>query len=297
MPKSRYGAMRESLPQRGARALDMMQMTCTGQVSLDWSDEADCARKVTLTARVSPLLLALYANSPLQEGRPSGLMSVRSRVWDAVDPTRCGYLPSMLDGTFSYRTYVEWALAAPVLFLRRNGRYLRPPVTFGQLLANGFEGAPVTESDWQDHLSTLFPEVRIKRVMEVRAADSCGPAMTGALPALWRGLLYEPQAMAEAEQLLPRLSFEAHLAFHREAQERGLGGRLGQATLASLALQLVEIAHRGLLRLDPEDAPLLEPLLEVAAEGRSPAQDVLDAYAADPRPEALLARLALPSSR
>jgi glutamate--cysteine ligase len=297
MPKSRYVAMRESLPQRGARALDMMQMTSTGQVNLDWADEADCARKVTLTARLSPLLLALYANSPLQEGRPAGLMSVRSRVWDSVDSTRCGYLPSMVDGTFSYRAYVDWALAAPILFLRRNGRYLRPQVTFGQLLANGFEGAPVTESDWADHLSTLFPEVRIKRVMEVRSADSCSPAMTGALPALWRGLLYEPLAMAEAEQLLPRLSFEAHLALHREAQERGLGGQLGQATLGELALQMVEIAHRGLLRLDPEDAPLLEPLLEVAAEGRSPAQDILDAYAQDSRPEALLARLALPSSR
>lgn len=293
MPKSRYGAMREQLPIRGGRALDMMLMTCTGQVSLDWSDEADCVRKTVLSARVSPLLLALFANSPLQEGRPAGLMSVRSRVWDAVDPTRCGYLPSFFDGSFSYRAYVEWALAAPMLFLRRDGAYLDPAMTFGDLLKKGYQGSPATVSDWQDHLSTLFPEVRLKRVMEIRAADAVGGELTGALPALMRGLLYAPSALDEAEQLLPKLTYAEHQRFHREAQEKGLGGQLDRAPIAELARELVEIAHRGLLAIDPADAPLLEPLRAVAASGRSPAMDVLDAWHADPRPEALLARFSV----
>lgn len=293
MPKSRYLAMRQALPRRGRLALNMMLMTSTGQVSLDWKDEADCARKVTVTARLSPLLLALYANSPLVEGRPSGYQSFRSRVWEEVDPTRCGYLPSMVDGTFSYRAYVEWALDAPLLFLRRRGEYLQPQLTFRQLMQQGFEGQPATESDWADHLSTLFPEVRIKKVMEVRSADCADAAMTGALPALWRGLLYDPQALAEAESLLPRLPYAEHLAFHDEARRHGLGGRLRGQELHRLAAEMVAIARRGLSRLDPEDAPLLEPLAEVTASGRSPAERVLDAFQADPRPEAMLGRFAL----
>ncbi|HEX4619980.1 MAG TPA: glutamate-cysteine ligase family protein, partial [Myxococcaceae bacterium] len=210
MPKSRYVAMRQTLGARGKLALDMMLMTATGQVSLDWSSEADCSRKVCLTARATPLIVALFANSPLVNGADSGYRSFRSHVWTDVDPSRCGYLPSMIDGTFSYRAYVDWALAAPLLFLRREGRYLMPKITFGQLLAEGHDGKPARQADWTDHLSTLFPEVRIKRVMEVRGADCVSSAMTGGLAALMRGTLYSPAALDEADRLLPRLSFQAH---------------------------------------------------------------------------------------
>jgi glutamate--cysteine ligase len=290
MPKTRYRAMRQTLGARGSHALDMMLMTATGQVSLDWSDEADCARKVTVTARATPLIVALYANSPLKEGKPTGLLSFRSRVWNDVDPARCGYPRAMLDGSFSYRAYTEWALDAPLLFLRRRGEYLTPALTFRQLLAQGFEGKPALHADWVDHLSTLFPEVRIKKVLEVRGAD-CGPLdRTSALPALMRGLLYDPQALSEAEALLPKLSYEAHLAFHHTAQREGLEGRFGAGTLADLARELLAIARAGLQRLDPLDVPFLEPLEAIARAGRSPARDVLEA----PRdPAALLARFAL----
>ena len=186
MPKQRYGAMKESLPERGSMALDMMLMTATGQVSLDWADEADCVRKVVVSARLAPLLVALYANSPLVQGKPSGFLSFRSHVWTDVDNARCGFLPAMFDNSFSYRAYVEWGLDAPLLFLRRRGQYLRPKLTFRQLLSDGFEGKPATRGDWADHLSTLFPEVRMKKVIEIRSADSVNAAMTGALAALWR---------------------------------------------------------------------------------------------------------------
>ncbi|HYO53114.1 glutamate--cysteine ligase [Archangium sp.] len=293
MPKTRYLAMRQSLPERGRLAHNMMLMTSTGQVSLDWEDEADCVRKTVLVARLAPLMVALYANSPLVDGKPSGYMSFRSRVWDEVDPTRCGYLRSFFDGSFSYRAYVDWALDAPLLFLRRRGEYLRPKMTFRQFIKEGFEGAPADMTDWTDHLSTLFPEVRLKKVVEVRGADCVPAAMTGALPALWRGLLYDPGAMEEGERLLPRLSFEEHLAFHDTARRQGLAGRLGNHELHRLAGELVAIARRGLERLDREDAPLVEPLAEVAASGRSPAQAVLDAWEKEPHPEALLARFIL----
>lgn len=293
MPKKRYQVMRQTLPVRGKLALNMMLMTCTGQVSLDWSSEADCARKVTATARLTPLLVALFANSPLVEGKPSGWMSYRSHVWSDVDPTRCGYFPRMLDGTFDYGAYVEWALEAPLLFLRRNGDYVMPAMTFRQLLERGFEGQPARRSDWEDHLSTLFPEVRIKRVMEVRGADSVSLGQTAALVALWRGLLYDEASLDTALGLVPRLSFEEHLAFHEEAQHHGLKGKLRRTPLASMALEMVRLARHGLEHLDPDDVPLLETLEARARSGRSPAEDVLEAFGEETSPARFLARFAL----
>lgn len=288
MPKTRYLIMRRTLPERGRLALNMMLMTSTGQVSLDWADEADCVRKTVVVARLAPLMNALYANSPLVDGKPSGYLSFRNRVWDEVDPTRCGYLPAFFDGSFSYRAYVEWALDAPLLFLRRNNEYLYPKLTFRQLLKEGFEGKPPDLNDWTDHLSTLFPEVRLKTVLEVRGADCVNPAMTGALAALWRGILYDATALEEAERLLPKLTYAEHLAFHDTARREGLGGRLGSQELHRLAAEMLAISRRGLMRLDARDAPLLDPLDAVAASGRSPAVAVLEAWEKNPRPEALL---------
>ncbi len=293
MPKTRYRTMRESLPRRGALAKDMMLMTSTGQVSLDWESEADCVRKVVVSARITPLLVALYANSPLVRGKPSGYLSYRSHVWTDVDPARCGFLPSMFDNSFSYSAYVEWALEAPLLFLRRDGQYLLPEMTFGQLLQNGYDGKPATYSDWEDHLSTLFPEVRMKKVVEIRGADCVNEPLTGALAALWRGILYDPTALAEAARILPPLSYLQHLELMEVARRDGLRGEYEKISLAHAAQEMVEVARRGLQALDPEDLPLLDPLVELAASGRSPADDVLRAFEEEKNPVKLLARFAL----
>jgi glutamate--cysteine ligase len=293
MPKARYAAMRETLGAKGRLARDMMQMTCTTQASFDWQDEADCARKVTLAARLAPVLVALYANSPLVDGRPIGWQSYRSRVWNEVDPKRCGYFPALLDGRFSYRAYVDWALEAPLLFLRRNGHYLKPDLTFRELLANGFDGAPALASDWTDHLSTLFPEVRIKSVLEVRSADGGSVATAGAMAALWRGLLYDTQALEDASRIVPGLSFTEHLAFHAEAQKYGMHGKLQKTPISALAKDMVRVAQEGLGRLDPLDVSLLEPLEEAARTARSPADALLAAHAEDPNPAKLLTLAAL----
>jgi glutamate--cysteine ligase len=293
MPKRRYEAMRETLGRRGRLALDMMLMTATGQVSYDWSDEADCVRKVVAVARLAPLMVALCANSPLVRGMPSGFMSYRSHVWSDVDLARCGYLRSMFDGSFSYRAYVEWALDAPLLFLRREGNYLKPELTFRQLLSHGYNGEPALYSDWVDHLSALFPEVRIKKVIEVRGADCVPPESTGALAALWRGVLYDRAALEEAENLIPRLSFEQHLEFHALAQRHGLSAQLRKHEFSRLAQELVAIAGHGLARLDPKDAELLEPLARVAVSGKSPAHLVLDEWKRTNDPVKLLDRFQL----
>src|SRR5215471_13590999 len=290
MPKTRYAAMRQTLSSRGRLALHMMLMTATGQVSLDWADEADCVRKTVAIARLSPVMVALYANSPLVNGRPSGLMSYRSHVWTEVDPARCGFLPSMFDGSFSYRAYVEWGLDAPLLFLRRRDQYLLPKMTFRELLRRGFEGAPARYSDWIDHLSTLFPEVRLKKVIELRGADCVRLELTGGLAAMWRGLLYAPTALSEAERLLPAFSYQQHVELAEVARKEGLRGTFRGLRLADLAKAVVEIAREGLRRLDPMDEPLLEPLRELASHGRSPAEDVLEAWEREPDPVKLFDR-------
>lgn len=290
MPKRRYQAMRDVLPRRGRFAKDMMLMTCTGQVSLDWSDEQDCARKMTVTSRVSPLVVALFANSPLVDGKPSGFQSFRSQVWTDVDRARCGYFPAMVDGTFTYQSYVDWALEAPLLFLRRQGKYLEPKLTFRQLLEKGFEGERATQSDWVDHLSTLFPEVRIKKVLEVRAADCASVAMTGGLASLFRGLLYDRAALDAALALLPKLSFAEHLAFQDVARREGLAGLHHGRPLWAWTGELLDAAKQGLMRLDPGDVPLLEPLFAQAASRRSPSETVLEDARSGMGPAALLAR-------
>ncbi len=278
MPKRRYGVMRESLGARGSHAHHMMLMTATGQVSLDWRDEADCVAKVHASVRVSPLLVALYANSPIVAGKPSGFQSFRSRVWNDVDPARCGYPQAMLDGSFSYRAYVEWALDAPLLFLRREGKYVWPRMTFRELLARGYEGKPPSYWDWVDHLSTLFPEVRLKKIVEIRAADSNTPEMTSALGAVMRGVLYDADARDQAARLLPKLSPDAHRALHHAAQKDGLQAAVGDKTLADYAVDFVAIARDGLKRLGGGDEVLLAPLEEIAARREAPAVQVLRAF-------------------
>lgn len=277
MPKRRYEVMRRSLGARGALAHDMMLMTATGQASLDWTDEADCAQKLTLLSRAAPVFLALFANSPLKAGQPTGYLSWRSRVWTQVDPARTGYVPHAVDGAFSYRAYVDWALDAPLLFLRRGGEYLSPGLTFRQLLERGHEGQPARESDWVDHLSTLFPEVRLKRVIEFRSADCCSEAMTAGLVAALRGLAYEPGARAAALELFVARTPEAHALLHEEAARLGLAATERGHSLGALAVELLEIAARGLAALGDGDGPLLEPLLSVARSGRSPALALLEA--------------------
>ncbi len=293
MPKKRYQVMRQTLPVRGKLALDMMLMTSTGQVSLDWSSEADCARKVTATARLTPLLVALFANSPLVQGKPSGWMSYRSHVWSDVDPTRCGYFPRMLDGTFDYGAYVDWALKAPLLFLRRNGDYVMPAMTFGELLEHGYEGRPARCSDWTDHLSTLFPEVRIKRVMEVRGADSVSLEQTGGAGRAVAGAAVRRRvarrgAGAGAAAVVRRSTWRST----RRRSVTGYAGSCGGPRSRRWRWRWCGWRARA-EHLDPDDIPLLEPLEARARSGRSPAEDVLEAFREETSPARFLSRFAL----
>jgi glutamate--cysteine ligase len=287
MPKKRYDVMRPFLAARGRLAEDMMAMTASAQASFDFSDEADLAEKLRVALAIQPAVTALLANSPIVGGRPSGWKSYRVAVWAETDPARSGLLEFAFDPGFEdapYRRYVEWALDVPMILLRRRGAYLETGGrTFRQFVTEGIAGERATLADWEDHLTTLFPDVRVKGVMEVRAADSCSPAMTKALVALWKGVLYDREARGAAFDAVKRLSVEERRAFMEVAGREGLAGRAPDGrSVAAIAATIVEAAASGLCRQrccgerGDDERVWLEPLRAGAAERRAPADEALE---------------------
>jgi len=289
MPKARYVVMRPFLAARGRRAEDMMAMTASAQVSFDFGSERDMAEKLRVALAAQPAIVALYANAPIVQGRESGWKSFRAGVWEDVDPARSGLLPFAFEDGFegdAYGRYVSWALDVPMIFLRRDGRYLDTGgVTFRAFLERGLHGTRATMADWEDHLTTLFPEVRVKGVVEVRGADACDPAMTKALAAFWKGILYDREARADAFALVAGLALAERHALGVAAGREGLAARLPDGrSLKTIAAELVEVAARGLCRQrccgekGQDERVWLDPLRDRAASGRSPADDALEAF-------------------
>lgn len=289
MPKKRYGVMRPFLSARGRLAPDMMAMTGSGQVSYDFSSPRDMAEKLRVALAVQPAVTALLANSPIVDGRESGWKSYRVKVWEETDPARSGLLafafaPGFLDDP--YRAYVEWALDVPMVFLRRRGEYLDAGGrTFRDYLARGLGDERATLSDWNDHLTTVFPEVRVKGVVELRGTDANDAVLTKAQVAFWKGILYDRAARERAWQLVAGLSVEERRQLMHDAGVQGLAARLPDGrTLAEVARAVVDVAAVGLCRQHccgqrgEDERVWLEPLRERAESGRSPADDALDAF-------------------
>jgi glutamate--cysteine ligase len=297
LPKRRYGVMRAYFPERGRSsrlAHWMMKMTATVQANFDYEGEADAVDKIRTAYGVTSIVTALYAASPIVEGRPGPWKSYRAAVWLETDEDRCGLLPFVFEPGFSFARYVEWALDVPMFFVVRAGEY-RPAggMTFRRFMAEGFAGEQATIADWEVHLSTLFPEVRLKRYIELRGADAGPMPMAVGLGALWRGLLDDPAARAAAWALVADRPFADRERLRRDVPRAGLAARFGGRPLRELAVELCRIADAGLARLPggAGDRPLLEPLRAYAEAGRSPADDMLDDFAAaNGDPGALAAR-------
>jgi glutamate--cysteine ligase len=289
MPKARYQVMRPFLEGRGRLAADMMAMTGSTQASYDFASERDLAEKLRVALAAQPAVVAACANSPVVDGRESGWKSYRVEVWNHVDPARCGLLAFAFEPGFdgeAYRRYVEWALDVPMIFLRRRGRYLATGGrTFRAFLADGLDGERASLDDWEDHLTTLFPEARVKGVLEVRGADAVEPALVKALAAFWKGILYSRESRDWAWDQLRRLAVAERRALMDAAGREGLQGRAADGrTLREIMLGLVEAASAGLCRQrccgeSGEDERIwLAPLQERAVSGRSPADEALEAF-------------------
>lgn len=289
LPRYRYQLMRERLP--GRLAHDMMQMTSSVQLNYDFTSEADLAEKLRVASLVSPLTAAACAASPLTDGQPNGYKTFRYHVWSAVDPSRCGLVPAMYDG-FTYRRYIEWALDVPLLFVRRGGQYLEPRgATLRQVWRDGFEGEPASMQDFVDLVSTLFPEIRVKRVIEVRGADAVDQATTLALAALWTGLFYDDEARRQAMRFIAP-SFESLVAFQADVARHALDARLDGSSARELFGEVLRIAQGGLQRRfesgqSEDETTLLSPLQRIVDEGVTLADRMLEIAAkagGDPRP-------------
>jgi glutamate--cysteine ligase len=276
--------MRDYFPKYGRDsrlAHEMMKMTATVQANFDFTSEDDAVDKIRTAYGITSIITALFAASPIAAGRPSGFKSYRAAIWLETDADRCGLLPFVFKPGFRFRDYVDWALDVPMFFVVRDGVY-RPAdkMTFRRFLTDGWQGLRATIVDWEVHLSTLFPEVRLKRYIEVRGADAGPMPMARGLGALWRGILEDPEARRAAYSLVADHAFEEREALRREVPRTALAARLGRHSVRELAVELCEIAATGLARLPlaSDDARLLGPLLAYATTGRTPADDLLDDF-------------------
>ncbi len=288
MPKPRYGIMRAYMPKKGRLGLEMMHRTATVQSNLDFGSEADMVQKMRVSLALQPLITALFANSPFTDGKPNGYLSWRSAIWLDTDADRTGMLPFVFDEGFGYEAYVQYALDVPMYFVKREGRYIDAS---GQSFRDFMEGRlPAlpgehpTIDDWADHLTTLFPEVRLKRFIEMRGADMGSARMVPALSAFWVGLLYDTTALDAAWDVVKHWPVQEMQRLRAEVPKLGLRAEIAGRSLRDVGREVLSIADTGLARRNNvnargQDERLhLQVLHEIIETGRTQAEELLARY-------------------
>ena len=288
MPKERYSIMTRYMPTVGSRGLDMMYRTATIQVNLDFADEADMVKKLRVSLALQPIATALFASSPFTEGRLNGFKSMRSEVWRDTDRRRTGMLPFAFEDGMGYERYVDYALAVPMYFVYRDGRYIDASGGSFQDFLDGklpqMPGERPTLDDWSDHLTTLFPEVRLKRFLEMRGADSGPWQRICALPAFWVGLLYDAQALDAAWQLVKDWTAEERETLRNAVPKSALATPFRNTTVQHIAREVLRISRRGLRArrrinaASQDEAIYLDILDEVAISGCTLADRLIERY-------------------
>ena len=289
MPKGRYAIMLRHMPRVGSMGLDMMLRTCTIQVNLDYASEADMVKKFRVGLALQPLATALFANSPFTEGKPNGMLSYRSHIWSDTDPHRTGMLPFVFEDGFGYDRYTDYALDVPMYFVYRDGKYIDAAgLSFRDFLKGELSvlpGEKPTLDDWTDHLSTAFPEVRLKTFLEMRGADGGPWNRICALPALWVGLLYDQGALDAAWDLVKDWTIDERQSLRDSVPKLGLDAPIaGGGRLRDIAGAVLDIAGSGLsarARLNQagdNETGFLDPLREIVRSGKVPAELLLDQY-------------------
>lgn len=275
MPKSRYKIMREYMPTRGDLAHWMMKATCTVQGNFDYTSEEDAADMVRTAVLAGPMVGALFANSPIRLGEPTGYQSFRNYIWTRTDPDRSG-VPSFMYGTdWGYEDYLNYIFEVPMFFIIRDGQYINMTgYSFADFVKNGYQGHKATMGDFVIHLSTAFPDVRMKQFIEVRNGDAGPREALLALPALWKGILYDDQARQQVKDLFDPLSEKDHRELNRISYTDGIHGDSPYGPIAELAEQLVQFSDAGLQRLAAQnghqsESVFLDPLRERLATKKS----------------------------
>ncbi|MEM0899555.1 MAG: glutamate--cysteine ligase [Pseudomonadota bacterium] len=289
MPKSRYDIMRAYMPKVGSQGLDMMHRTSTIQVNLDFSSEADMRRKMQVAYKLQPIATALFANSPFTDGKPNGLVSWRADIWRDTDNNRAGVLPFVFSEDFGFADYVNWALDVPMYFVLRHGHYVDcTHATFRQFM-DGKASGPLADTepnmgDWTNHLSTLFPEVRLKRFIEMRGADGGPWRRICALPAFWVGLLYDETSLNDAHSMTSEWTFEDVVALRDDVPKFGLNASMQDHKLHEIAREVLSLSRAGLRRRAKlngdgfDETHFLAPLEEIVARGTTAAEQLVTLY-------------------
>jgi glutamate--cysteine ligase len=288
MPKGRYKIMMDHMPRVGTLGLDMMLRTCTVQVNLDYSSEADMVQKFRVSLALQPLATALFANSPFTEGKPNGFLSYRSHIWTDTDPQRTGMLPFVFEDGFGFERYADYMLNVPMYFAYRHNSFVDcAGLSFKDFMAGKLgtlPGETPTLADWKDHLSTAFPEVRLKTFLEMRGADAGPWSSICALPAFWVALLYDQSALDACWDLVKDWTIQEHDALRRDVPKLGLKTPFRSGTLQDVARRVMAIAEAGMkarAQLDGagiDERAFLKELHEIADSGLTPADRLLEAY-------------------
>ena len=288
MPKGRYAIMRRYMPLKGNLGLDMMTRTCTVQVNLDVADETDMVKKFRVALALQPVATALFADSPFTEGRPNGYLSYRSHIWTDTDPDRTGMLDFVFEDGFGFERYTDYLLDVPMYFSYRDGKYIDlAGKSFRDFLAGKLPELPgelPTLKDWADHTTTAFPEVRLKKYLEMRGADGGRWSRLCALPAFWVGLLYDSTALDAAWDLVKDFSMAERHALRDGVPKFALKLPFRGATVRELAVETLKIAAAGLARRNRlsntgvSEASFLEPMIEYADANQTPAERKLELF-------------------
>jgi glutamate--cysteine ligase len=288
MPKGRYRIMTDYMPKVGKLGLDMMYRTCTVQTNLDFSSEADMVKKMRVGLALQPVATALFANSPFTEGKPNGYLTFRSEIWRDTDNARAGMLPWAFEPGMGFARYVDYALDVPMYFVKRGDKYIDVAgQSFRDLLAGKLESLPgerATISDWVNHVSTIFPEVRLKRFLEMRGSDGGPFARIPALPAFWIGLIYDESALDAAWDLVKDWNAAERQQLRDDVTRLGLRATIRGRTLHDIAKDVLALARKGLERRARRDArgrdetQYLEPLEEIVRRGKTPAEELLEKF-------------------
>src|SRR5215475_11034312 len=288
MPKGRYKIMTAYMPKVGKLGLDMMYRTCTVQTNLDFSSEADMVKKLRVSLALQPVGTALFANSPFTEGKPNGFLSFRSEIWRDTDNARAGMLPFAFEDGMGFERYVDYALAVPMYFVKRGDDYIDVSgSSFRDFFAGKnpkMPGERPTLSDWANHLSTIFPEVRLKRYLEMRGSDGGPWGRLPALPAFWVGLLYDDQSLDAAWDIVKHWHAHERQALRDDVPHLGFKARIRDRYLFEIARECLALAHAGLRRrarvdhFGRDESRYLEPLDRIIESGRSPAEEMLDKF-------------------
>ncbi len=287
VPKQRYPIMRDYLPTKGKAGLDMMQRTATTQGNFDWKDEQDAMKKLVVALKLSPLMQAWFSNAPFLEGRIDGPLSHRGIVWQNMDPSRSGLIRALWSGDpVSYGTYIDWALDAGMFLFRRGTRLVKNTgQTFREFMRHGFDGHTASLDDFRLHLTTLFPEVRLKNTIEVRSVDALPPPMAMAALSVWTGILYDQVALDGAFELLSSWSYDEIEAVRPAMTERALHAELYGRVGFDWASDVVRLARDGLVRRgrrggegSNDESIYLGPAEEIVLTKRVPAEQALETY-------------------